>query len=191
MKQANPVIEPLDAWRRALDVVIASAPTSGAAQVIRELQDALRSYQQHGPIQRVTQGELKTCNQLTYLAVSQLMLCAPKPAVDALGFTRESRVIGFEQRFDDGGYVHTPTGERARLASALQRLQPDQAPLATPQPTAIHPVEPQLCHLNDQLVPHKPSQPEQPAAATPAPRPVSAPQPVITVPRSSDSPLVN
>lgn len=186
MNQPKPLIEPLDAWRRTLDVVIASAPTGYGAQVIRELQDALRYYQQHGPIQRVTQGELKTCNQLTYLAAGQLMLCAPKPAVDALGFTRESRVIGFEQRFDDGGYVHTPTGERARLASALQRLQPDQAPLATSQPTAIHPVEPRLGHLDDQLVARAPSQPARPAATKPVPRPVSAPQPASIVPHPSD-----
>lgn len=78
MTKHNQPIEPLDAWRRALDVVIASAPTGYQADVIQQLQDATRSYQQLGPITRITAGELKTCNQLHYLAVGQLLLNQPR-----------------------------------------------------------------------------------------------------------------
>ncbi|PKM31754.1 MAG: hypothetical protein CVV07_01175 [Gammaproteobacteria bacterium HGW-Gammaproteobacteria-11] len=181
MIQPTHYIEPLDAWRRALDVVIASAPVGHETLVAQQLQDALRSYQQQGPIQRVTMGERKACNQLTYLAVGQLILCAPKPAIDVQGFPRNAKVIG-EQRFHDGGYVHTPVARPARPASAGQLLQQQMERRASSLTTENCPVA---------LVHHCASQPAQPAAATPAPMPGSAPLPVTTDLHSSDTSPVN
>ncbi|WP_339844346.1 hypothetical protein [uncultured Halopseudomonas sp.] len=186
MKQAAPRIDPLDAWRRVLDVVIASAPVGYGPQVIQQLQDALRSYQQQGPIQRVTVGERKTCNQLTYLAVGQLILCAPRPRIDSHGFPSNAKVIG-HQRFDDGGYVHTPAAAPDRPTSAQQLLQRERERLATSQQIAIYPDGPDLPDLNV----HRPSQLARPTAAKPVPAPGSGPLPVTTVPRSSHSPLIN
>ena len=68
--------EPVDAYSRLLDVVIASSPVS-QADTLNALRDAITRYQLNGPIQRVTTGEQQLLsqlvNQLQILAVGELL----------------------------------------------------------------------------------------------------------------------
>lgn len=64
--------EPIDAYSRLLDVVIASSPVS-QADTLNALRDAITRYQLNGPIQRVTTGERQLLNQLQILAVGELL----------------------------------------------------------------------------------------------------------------------
>jgi hypothetical protein len=64
--------EPVDAYSRLLDVVIASSPVS-QADTLNALRDAITRYQLNGPIQRVTTGERQLLNQLQILAVGELL----------------------------------------------------------------------------------------------------------------------
>jgi|TARA_Y100001001_G_scaffold105075_1_gene102769 hypothetical protein len=89
--------EPIDAYSRLLDVVIASSPVS-QADTLNALRDAITRYQHNGAIQRITTGERQLLNQLQILAVGELLTAGPiaqgDEARNAYGFTHRDRSFG-------------------------------------------------------------------------------------------------
>ena len=89
--------EPIDAYSRLLDVVIASSPVS-QADTLNALHDAIARYQHNGAIQRITTGERQLVNQLQILAVGELLTAGPDAQDDgarnAYGFTHRDQSFG-------------------------------------------------------------------------------------------------
>lgn len=91
----------VDGFRRALDVLIATAPGT-AAEIQHEVQDALRAYSQQGPIQSVNKQESRLAGHLMMLGFSQVNK-APQPKKpasnhDSLGFKSDAAVLGNKPR---------------------------------------------------------------------------------------------
>ena len=128
-------IQPLDAFSRLLDVVIASSP-GNQAETLNALRDAATRYQHNGAIQRITTGERQLANQLPILAAGELL--APR---DAYGFTLDAPVIGHAA---DGSHGQRPTGKPDAPSSA--GLNGQTLPAASARQAATPPASPAPVH---------------------------------------------
>ena len=73
-RTANP---PLDGFRRALDVLIAHAPGTGA-EIKHELLDAIGAYDQLGPVKYISRSEARLANHLMLMSLDALNNAAIK-----------------------------------------------------------------------------------------------------------------
>lgn len=104
--------EPIDAYSRLLDVVIASSPVS-QADTLNALHDAITRYQLNGPMQRITTGERQLLNQLQILAVGELLTAGSSRSAAARDYhvPTKNRCLGCSdsdvlRRLADGPVPH-------------------------------------------------------------------------------------
>ncbi len=123
----------LDGFRRALDVLIATAPGT-SAEIQHELQDALRSFSQQGPIKAVNKQESRLAGHLMILGFSQLSKTpqAMKADYDSLGFDIRAKAIGIEATRSDGKSLITAS-KAEWLLRELDQLPPEQSLVGQPQ----------------------------------------------------------
>lgn len=142
---------PLDAWRAALNALIAVAPGT-SVDIAWHLNDARERTLICRDFSAASQGEAKLIDRLMLISAGKLLGATLAPARNHLGLNVEARVIG-------DFAAHHSTVQPANPASDAQRDQsPHQANAAGQE------------HVSATCAqPHQPSQPPQPGATTPAP----------------------
>lgn len=118
----------LDGFRRALDVLIATAPGT-PAEIQHELQDALRAFSQQGAIQAINKQESRLAGHLMILGfgqVSRWPARLAKPDCDHLGFNPATQALGDVERLIDALVLEATRSNGKKLLSpgeAINRLQ--------------------------------------------------------------------
>ena len=128
-------IEPLDAYSRLLDVVIAGSP-GNQAETLQALHDAVPRYQHNGAVQRVTHTERNLLNHLQMIAGCELL--APS---DEYGFTLDAPAIDHAA---DGSHGQRPTDKPDAPSPAEPHGQ--SRPEANAHQAATSPASPAPVH---------------------------------------------
>lgn len=147
---------PLDAWRAALNALIAVAPGT-SVDIAWHLTDARERTLICRDFSAATQGEAKLIDRLMLISAGKLLGDKLTPARNHLGLNVEALAIGdFAER-----------RSTARPANPASDVQLDQF---SHQANAVDQE-----HVSTTCAqPHQPSQPQQPGATTPAPSHLSA-----------------
>lgn len=170
----------MDAWRAALDALIACAPGDGPA-IAAHLQEAKQQALICVDRTRASDGTAKLVNRLMLIGAGRLVGNRLQAQADRneLGFTRHAPLLGIDFAAR-GSRVQQSAAQPALASSAGHEAHTEH--LANQQKASSAQAEPGQ---------HPAAPAVQPGKASTAQAPESAPQPAVTEPRpSGDSPCL-